>query len=227
MLNSDNQYTKMQKEYYEAEAKRWTPDNRDPVVGSYDAHNAWEDYELLFKGMDTIEMIALDYGCGPGRCLEKYKDRFKEIIGCDISVNNIVSCFSVGVKASQCNGVDLRLFEDNWFDLVYSVICLQHIAVHDIRFNIMKEICRVLKPGGVFTFQMGYGGKEGYEWVEWNDNKYDAKGTNGMCDVSITDEKDVWADLHKAGFSKVEFSDLRPTGPGDAHKNWIFIKAWK
>jgi ubiquinone/menaquinone biosynthesis C-methylase UbiE len=236
-MNPDNQYTKMQSEYYEAEAKRWTPENRDPVVGTFDAHNQWPDYEILFEeinGMGSVNMKALDFGCGPGRCLVKYSDRFDSIDGVDISAENLEKA-SVwksmnGVKNGvlfKSNGVDVSCCPSNHYDVVYSVICLQHIAVHDIRMNIMKDIFRVLKPGGLFTFQMGAGGKTGHEWVEWFENEYDAHGTNGQCDVSITDIVPVRCELHTIGFETVNISEMRETGPGDAHKGWLFFKAWK
>ena len=40
-----NKYTDMQKIHYEAEAAKWSLDNRDPVVGGFDQHNAWPDYD--------------------------------------------------------------------------------------------------------------------------------------------------------------------------------------
>ena len=50
-----NKYTDMQKIHYEAEAAKWSLDNRDPVVGGFDQHNAWPDYdEYIFKD-DTIK----------------------------------------------------------------------------------------------------------------------------------------------------------------------------
>jgi hypothetical protein len=62
-----NQYIKMQKTQYERDALLWTLDDKDQVVGSYHQHNAWTDYDqYLFKGFDTTNLVALEYGCGPG-----------------------------------------------------------------------------------------------------------------------------------------------------------------
>ncbi len=230
----NNPYTKMQKVFYESEAKRWTPESRDPVVGTFDAHNTWADYEILFEGIETKGMKALDFGCGPGRCLVKYADRFSQLDGADldeINLKNAAKWIALnGVKQGQLfhvNGCGLNGIPSECYDLVYSVICLQHICVHDIRKSIMQDIYRVLRPGGIFTFQMAAGGKEGFPWVTWYENKYDAQGTNGLFDVSITDTAEVGNDLRRVGFKMVKISDLRPPGPGDAHRNWLFIKAWK
>ena len=224
----------MQVRQYEALAKTWTPEIRDPVVGSFDAHNAWRDYEILFEGMETDRMKALDYGCGPGRCLVNYADRFLQLDGADISRTVLrkaaqwKTLHGIGSgRLYHVNGCRLNGIPSKNYDFVYSVICLQHVCVHDIRISIIKDIFRVLKAKGVFSFQMGMGGKVGHPWASWYDNDYTVSDTNGAYDVSIIDIKDVSRDLRKIGFRTVTTSSTRPTGPGDFHKNWLFIKAWK
>ena len=45
-----NTYVSMQSNHYENAASSWDLNNRDPVVGSFDQHNNWSDYdEYLFK----------------------------------------------------------------------------------------------------------------------------------------------------------------------------------
>ena len=90
MEKGKKDYLKMQNDYYDEYASKWSLSFRDPVVGSYDAHNDWSDYdEYLFKDFDTTGMIALDYGCGPGRNLVKFNSRFERIDGVDISDVNL------------------------------------------------------------------------------------------------------------------------------------------
>jgi SAM-dependent methyltransferase len=232
-MSSADDYTKMQEDYYESEAARWTPENRDPVVGSFDAHNEWADYGIMFDGLDTKKMDALDFGCGPGRAIKLWRCRFNRIDGMDISKTNLKNAkeYLGGSQAKDAslffnNGKDCRPVFDNTYDLVYSIICLQHIAVHEIRFSIMKDIYRVLNVGGHFCFQLGGGGKTGHPWVLWNDNEYGASGTNGSCDVSVTNIDDVILDLERIGFKNVSVHK-RATGPGDAHKYWLFVRAEK
>ena len=117
--------------------------------------------------------------------------------------------------------------EDKQYDIVFSVICLQHICIHDVRYSIMEDVYRVLKPGGYFCWQMGYGGKPpSTDWSTWYENIYDAKRTNSGYDVSILDENEVKSDILKIGFKTFDF-DIRPTGPSDNHHNWIFMRAQK
>ena len=85
-----DQYIKMQFDHYEKAANKWSLENRNPVVGGYHKHDNWEDYdEYLFKRFNTEDLIALDYGTGPGRNIIKFNDRFKRIDGVDIGKKNI------------------------------------------------------------------------------------------------------------------------------------------
>jgi len=235
MSKNKNDYLAMQNSYYDEYASQWSLDFRDPVVGSYDAHNNWSDYDtFLFKDFDTKGLVALEYGCGPGRNLIKFSNRFERIDGVDISDINIdkakINLEHNGISGSNLyvtSGDNLSMIEDNAYDVVFAVICFQHICSHEIRFSILKDIYRVLKPGGKLCFQMGYGGKEGIPTAGYFDDVFDAASTNGHADVSITDESDIQKDLtEKIGYINYK-SDIRETGPGDNHRNWIWIQVEK
>jgi ubiquinone/menaquinone biosynthesis C-methylase UbiE len=234
-MKSDNKYTQMQKKQLDIQASKWSITDRDHVVGSFDSHNKWQDYDdFLFKNVETQNKIALDFGCGPGRCIVKFANRFARIDGIDISEINLNN---VKVWTQQhnisfipnlylSNGVDLSIINDNIYDVVYSTICLQHICVYEIRLNLLKEFHRVLKSGGHICLQMGFG-KIGDNQVNYYENYYDAVGTNGGKDVDILDVNNLKSDMDLIGFKNFEY-DLRPVGPGDgAHAQWIFFRAQK
>ena len=86
-----NKYTYMQKSQYEIDASHWSVENRDPIVGGFDLHNNWTDYEeFLFKDIPNLETkIGIDFGCGPGRNLVQFGDKFKELHGVDIAQKNL------------------------------------------------------------------------------------------------------------------------------------------
>lgn len=235
MSKGKDDYLAMQHSYYDEYASQWSLSFRDPVVGSYDAHNAWPDYDqYLFKDFDTTNMVALEYGCGPGRNLVKFANRFQRIDGIDISQINLDKAKInlehnkiAPVNLFHTTGDNLNAVQDEQYDCVFAVICFQHICSHQIRFSILKDIYRVLKPGGYLCFQMGYGGKEGIPTAEYRDNVFEAISTNGHADVSITDEKDLMDDLcAEIGFQNYR-SDIRQTGPGDNHRNWIWVQVQK
>jgi len=241
-----SQYLKMQFKHYESEAKRWSLKNRNPVVGGYDKHNKWSDYdEFLFKNFDTKNLIALDYGTGPGRNIIKFNHRFKRIDGVDIGEKNIenakINLKNAGITESNlyvCDGKSTPV-ENESYDVWFSVICLQHIACYDIRYSIFEDAYRVLKPNGHICFQMAFGGRDTSSHnfnvyakshvimtAGYYDNDVNAKTTNGMHDVSVTEDRQIIDDLEKIGFTDI-LIDHRPTGPGCSHKEWIFVQGTK
>ncbi len=143
-MKKENKYTVMQKTVYEHEANKWNVDDRDPVVGSFDAHNAWSDYDnYLFKNIETKGKVALEFGCGPGRNIVKFHDKFKKIDGCDISSKNLDNA-KIWIEFNKqtpndlyvINGVELNDIPSSKYDVIFSTICLQHICVYDIRYNL-------------------------------------------------------------------------------------------
>lgn len=234
MVKANNKYTKMQHEFYEKEAATWSPENRDPVVGSFDAHNAWEGYENLFNDVpDLSKCRVLDFGCGPGRNIVKYWDRVKEIDGVDLSAQNLFNAkawidynklTNKGYTLYLCNGVDLSVIPSNIYDLIVSTITFQHICVHDIRFSYLEEFFRILKPGGIVSVQQGFGNQH-HDYFE---NAYEAPSTNmaGADDAGINSVEQIQEDLEKVGF--VDFHHyLDDPGPGDGGWKWIYWNARK
>lgn len=233
-----NKYTDMQKSHYEEEAAKWSLDNRDPVVGGFDQHNVWPDYdEYLFKDVpNTKDKVCLDFGCGPGRNLIKFQNNFKAIHGVDIAQNNLDKAMlylrhkSDDLTKHQLfltNGYDLSNIESNSYDVVMSTICFQHICVWQIRFNLLKEMYRVLKPGGYIAMQMGFGPEvDTKKSVGYRENHYDAEGTNGQMDTRVEDPSEIQSDLLAVGFDNFKHY-IREVGPGDGHPQWVFFSAKK
>lgn len=234
VATSNNKYTAMQQKQFDHEASQWSLSNRDPVVGSFDGHTKWRDYhDYLFKGIQTQDKIALDFGCGPGRGIVRFANLFDRIDGIDISQGNIDNArvyvnqhnLSFTPQLHKNNGVDIGDISDCSYDVVFSMICMQHICVYDIRYGLLKEFLRVLKPGGHICIQMGYGSRHPKS-VDYFDNFYEALTTNGSMDVRINDVSDLITDLDSIGFCRIDY-DLRPTGPGDSHSEWIYFRAKK
>lgn len=232
MLQSDNKYTKMQLDFYNYEASIWSEQNREPVVGSFDAHNNWEDYENLFTEIQNQkEKVGLDFACGPGRNIVKYSHRFKRMDGVDLSPINIEKAKEYtknnGIYSElyTSSGIDINVVPSEKYDFVMSTIALQHICVYDIRYSIMSDIFRVLKTDGIFTAQMGFGSPSPMT-VGYYENYYDATGTNRRCDVCVETTEQLENDLIKIGFKDFKYV-ITNVGPGDCHPHWIFFNCKK
>lgn len=132
----------------------------------------WDKDEFFQTGIDEIDGVekkisnlgiplrhdlALDYGCGVGRLSRALSLRFKGVIGVDISnamleeARSTNSAFS-NIRFLRNNGRDLTDVAVGTVDFVYSNIVLQHSPKRNQRL-LIKEFCRVLRPGGVLVFQ--------------------------------------------------------------------------
>jgi len=101
---------------------------------------------------------ALDFGCGVGRLSAALAARFREVVGVDISAQMIALArrhhAAVGNLVFVRNTrPDLGGFATGEFDLVYSLITLQHVPRPFIR-TYLEEFARVCRPGGLLLFQL-------------------------------------------------------------------------
>lgn len=233
-------YVKMQRKYYIRNARKSSvvPGNLidDQVVGSWKEHDEWLDYETFMMKYvrPEDELIALDFGCGPGRNIRRWTDWFKRIDGADISKTNIANAhvFLQGQLKEEkkpnlyvTNGIDCGDAKSDTYDFVFSTVCLQHICSHSVRFQILRDIFRILKPGGRISIQMGYGSPSPMTVGYFEDN-FSAEATNRSCDTEISDVSEPKSDFDRIGFVNFE-SWIRPVGPGDIHPSWIFLTATK
>jgi ubiquinone/menaquinone biosynthesis C-methylase UbiE len=135
---------------------------------------AWDSDEFFATGEVEIDEVmrkaaqlghpqgrerALDFGCGLGRLTRPLAARFDECVGVDISEGMVRGARELNADVPAASFVvnpadDLRIFDEASFDLVYSVIVLQHVPDRDAIESYVAEFCRVLRPGGLAIFQL-------------------------------------------------------------------------
>jgi ubiquinone/menaquinone biosynthesis C-methylase UbiE len=118
-------------------------------VGKRNAHEIETGLEKIGVHLDSMESM-LDFGCGCGRTLLWFRGRKPRIYGTDIDADAIrwvtenldFATFTVN------NALPPLEYADNFFEFIYSISIFTHIN-EDYQFQWLKELKRVLKPGGI------------------------------------------------------------------------------
>jgi len=141
------------------------------------ANTAWTDEEFFASGERTVaeeiltdmgnicqgkatgEMRVLEIGCGAGRVTRALAKLFGEVHAVDVS-GEMVRLASEALRdfpkafVYQNNGKDLAVVPNLQFDFAFSSIVFQHIPSREIIENYVGEVQRLLRPGGLFKFQV-------------------------------------------------------------------------
>ena len=95
---------------------------------------------------------ALDFGCGIGRVTQALAAYAEHVDGVDVSEEMVRRAREHeawgDVTYLHNPSPDLRVFPDDTFDLVYSMVTLQHMP-HHLQRGYIREFFRVLAPRGV------------------------------------------------------------------------------
>lgn len=151
-------------------------------------------HEILLKHLKNGKL--LDIGCASGYLSKILKDK-KNYFGLDYNPDLVDFCVKNGMNVKHCDiSKDKIPFDDNTFDVAYCSHILEHITGRE-QFHAMKEICRVLKPGGILIAFA----PTPYHWYFWDDHTHVRPCTHGQLEHLAKD----------AGFSKAEakYSKLR------------------
>ena len=141
-------------------AERQQQEHYDKIAADYEVHysDEWSIeyrrrfiYDPMFSGLNLSGMEVLDAMCGSGQTTSYLLARGAKVTGLDIS-NEVLEQFQA--RWTEAKAVKRSLldsgFPDNSFDCVAVVGGLHHI--HPEVKPAMREIHRVLKPGGYFCF---------------------------------------------------------------------------
>jgi SAM-dependent methyltransferase len=128
------------------------------------------DLENICQGRDPKQMRVLEIGCGAGRITRALASMFGQVYAVDISREMVRRARRAlrefpTVHIFQNNGRDFAVVRRGWWrrirrepelrvDFVFSYIVFQHIPSREIIENYVREANRILRPGGLFKFQV-------------------------------------------------------------------------
>lgn len=145
----------------------WAVLNRKPP-------NQWVCEDFLAAGQQDMEVALdpfckqhkirtrprtlLEIGCGAGRHTGHLAERFKRVVALDVS-DELLKTARENIKADNVefvrgNGVNLDVIETASMGFVWSVIVFQHIPDPEIQYAYLREVGRVLRPGGWFLIHL-------------------------------------------------------------------------
>lgn len=122
-------------------------------------HEVLTDLSNVCQGKDPKQMKVLEIGCGTGRMTRALAEVFGEVYSVDVSGEMIARgkrglADLSNAHLFQNNGADLQVLGDIRVDFAFSYIVFQHIPSREVIYNYTREVNRVLRPGGLFKFQV-------------------------------------------------------------------------
>lgn len=105
-------------------------------------------------GLPRTKRRAIDFGCGVGRLTRALRDHFPECHGVDISSSMVETARRLSPACEFRQAANLESFTAGWADFIYSTMVLQHQPDPASAARIIKDMLRVLAPGGLLVFQM-------------------------------------------------------------------------
>ena len=145
--------------YVNTASREWTDDEFFASGERTVAEEILTDMGNICQGRDPGRMRVLEIGCGAGRVTRALAKVFGEVWGVDISGEMIEQARpawpacptptwpGTTARTSACSG-------DREFDFAFSSIVFQHIPSREVIENYVREVHRVLRPGGLFKFQV-------------------------------------------------------------------------
>jgi SAM-dependent methyltransferase len=158
---------RLMKDFWDSRAK----DNAPFYIATWRGYKQ-EGTKDFFIGREQVKEFAesagyqptgqdrmLEIGCGIGRMTHGFAELFGTVDAIDVSPEMISQAIehqgaSKNIVFRETNGIDLGQFMDDVFDFVFSFIVFQHIPAKKVIFSYIHEGARVLRPGGVFRFQV-------------------------------------------------------------------------
>lgn len=197
----------------------------------------FNDLENICQGKDPKQMSVIEIGCGAGRVTRAFARFFGTVYAFDISAEmasqarRAVAEFP-GARVYCNNGKDLRALYPLWrrwmglkpavlADFAFSTMVFQHIPSRGIVENYVREVFELLRPGGLFKFQVqgspDLGLSEGDTWVGASFSEQDARAMAKRCGFEMRyqageGDQYYWLWFFKPSTSGSRFSSSSESG---------------
>ena len=213
-----NLHTKLSEDTWNSIAKSFDSTRRKP----------WEEC-IGFINSLSKESTVVDIGSGNGRHLIPCADYCKKVIGLDVS-KELIKIIKKKVYEKKLRNVDLIHsdavnipIKNNSIDAVLYIATLHNISIRYRRINSLKEINRILKPGGKAIISV---------WSRWQDKfrqhflirMISKFGRNEFGDINIYwrqhglniprfyhlySKREFMSDLQTSGLEILEIKDVK------------------
>jgi SAM-dependent methyltransferase len=153
--------------------------------------------ELARRRLGDEQVTALDVGCGPGLVARHLSGHVASLHGVDVSEGMVARARERVPEAEfRVSGAEHLPYEDDDFDLVFTVCVLHHVKP-DVRVILLREMGRVARPGGVVAV---------FEHNPWNPlTRKVVRGCDFDEGVELLSRRDVVRELTQAG---LEITDM-------------------
>lgn len=148
-------HTDRTKKYWEEAAKKPLDDTMEMICDNFN-RNTFENKKesIITKIPLSKDKIILDLACGIGRTCKWVAPFVKQYHGVDFIDDMIIKARAynkdyTNVTFHVNDGRTLGIFENDFFDIVYSELAFQHMP-KNIQKSYVKEVYRVLKKEGLF-----------------------------------------------------------------------------
>jgi ubiquinone/menaquinone biosynthesis C-methylase UbiE len=118
---------------------------------------------------DAASRSMVELGCGAGRMTRSFAQRFQSVCAVDISAEmqsrakEYLRSLS-NIRWVLSDGESLPGIESASIDFAFSYLVLQHMPTKEVIFSSIREMMRILRPGGAFLFQFNGSGRPTMNW---------------------------------------------------------------
>jgi ubiquinone/menaquinone biosynthesis C-methylase UbiE len=136
--------------------KEWDPASF--LASGEEDYNNFVHPVLERCSIPTTGRVIVELGCGAGRMTPNFARRYNHVLALDLSFEMLHRAREIHSQTKnilwlRVGGADLSCLASDSADFLFSYLVLQHIPDEKLVFSYIREMLRVLRPGGAFLFQ--------------------------------------------------------------------------